>query len=906
MQDSSTYSGLSKHELEKLWSQTDSTDVAGKLDHLRQVKVDAYVEVKLVCFDGDGAGGVNLDVQTVTKHFEALNVDFGSYIINVPGGEDHKLAIGHNPIYHVMKTKKSVCKRVTAAVQTGLDKAGESPIFLPMSAVGSILAEDHSSTMLSYSIYLLNPLVFGALPEGADEQLRPPAPAPHYWYLPDAELQRMSKLEDKKDGVGVEQGSRSAASACGSIVGVGSVQRYAWMDLSAGPVAHGPSPFKPTPAVDDADTDRGQATSFGDSDAQSELVHSLGEGYTVDAMIPRVRRDGAHGFVAALAAFVHRSSKALVLRPLDRRPLGWGSWNEQQGGVDRGKAEGGAAAGDDAGAVPRAATFGLPKRYIVRVVRISDAIAKKSGGADAAEEDEEGEEGEEDEEDEHDAFELDWLSLKQPLDSLLMGEQKLELELLHVQVEQPFEQPINDAADADFRSSDSDIIPVDNSSTERGSGGSPSQHLQYLNTQFLAAFKHALRTSGSSTYLDAAELHRRLATLPLDNQSSGNEESASTGAGPGARYPPDAEPVVLSVYLYDLHYSLSHISLSDGTNGSTEQEDGFGDAADEEWQQIQQLRLQHQQRQAVGFDDGMVVAVQTRAAPAATGFTCSPNGNIARSEAGGKDADGSGGITAAAGVAASGCKFDPNDARKAVLGVLLQVGWGVADIAHSWSPLYGSHASKTGGSTGSQSVGRVAVDHLWSVGGASGPFGPFQGASWSMPSATAVANAADSASKMTPTAADAGLAAPVLFVQRDAAAHGAIMSLMDQSVTTLASPLEDMMHHGFELHQLLSPHAYQALTRHWVFFRHKLSRASGYLSLHNYNLSVNYMQILQPDVTALHHLLSLARHNMRHQLACGDTADTIRDGLGISNGWSQGAAVAAAALLLLLLLIIRR
>ena len=31
--------------------------------------------------------------------------------------------------------------------------------------------------------------MFGALPEGADEQLRPPAPAPHYWYLPDADLQ---------------------------------------------------------------------------------------------------------------------------------------------------------------------------------------------------------------------------------------------------------------------------------------------------------------------------------------------------------------------------------------------------------------------------------------------------------------------------------------------------------------------------------------------------------------------------------------------------------------------------------------------------------------------------------------------------------------------------------------------
>jgi hypothetical protein len=114
--------------------------------------------------------------------------------------------------------------------------------------------------------------------------------------------------------------------------------------------------------------------------------------------------------------------------------------------------------------------------------------------------------------------------------------------------------------------------------------------------------------------------------------------------------------------------------------------------------------------------------------------------------------------------------------------------------------------------------------------------------------------------------------------------------------------MEDIVHHGFELPELLSPRAYQAFTRHWIFFKHKLSRASGYLSLHNYNHSVYYMQMIQADVTALHHLLALARYNMHQKLECLGSSGHGGE-LSMPNGLYEGTAAVTAFFLFLLLLL---
>lgn len=199
--------------------------------------------------------------------------------------------------------------------------------------------------------------------------------------------------------------------------------------------------------------------------------------------------------------------------------------------------------------------------------------------------------------------------------------------------------------------------------------------------------------------------------------------------------------------------------------------------------------------QAVSFRD-MVVAVQTNAQAALVDFQCN-------------------------GVAMT---MDPSDPARAVLGALLETGWGVARTHDVWS-----HHRST-----------VEQNYLWSIGDT--PFGPFS------------------------------LSTRLSFAQRDAAARAILYSSLNHTLAELQHLLSHFQTPKKELDQVFTAGEHLHFIRRWNVLSFKLERTEHFLSLNNFNQSLYYIRSALHDLGAIHKLVEQVQAVVRPVIQCQQVA----------------------------------
>jgi len=156
--------------------------------------------VRLVCFDGDGREGVQLADAELSRHLDAMSV--GERVPLTAYTPARTLHVSRRLLFHVSHTRPQLCARVTEALRKA---QGEGSVAVV--TVDVVLAADHAASAEAYTLYVLNPAL---LTLGEEERL--------YAYTED----------------------QNAEHGCEFPAWV-SRERYAWLDLSAGPISMGPS-----------------------------------------------------------------------------------------------------------------------------------------------------------------------------------------------------------------------------------------------------------------------------------------------------------------------------------------------------------------------------------------------------------------------------------------------------------------------------------------------------------------------------------------------------------------------------------------------------------------------------------------------------------------------------------------
>lgn len=195
--------------------------------------------------------------------------------------------------------------------------------------------------------------------------------------------------------------------------------------------------------------------------------------------------------------------------------------------------------------------------------------------------------------------------------------------------------------------------------------------------------------------------------------------------------------------------------------------------------------------QAVPFED-MVLGVQSRAGLAQLDATC----------------------------AGAHALMDTARAERALLGALLQSGWGVAPSDVTWS------AARN----------ETEASLLWAVGAT--PFGPY--------------SARDRLS----------------FALRDAAARAALHARAAEVVAQVQQLAGYYDEFGVEVDAVLGEKEQLLALQRTNVLAHKLDRASAYLSLHNFNLARYYLHSTRHDLAALSKLLSDGAKALGSRLVC--------------------------------------
>ncbi|KAJ1623663.1 hypothetical protein T492DRAFT_883176 [Pavlovales sp. CCMP2436] len=190
---------LSEAQLAASWS-ADDASLASKLEALAAVEHQSFVDVRLVCFDGDGREGVQLADAELSRHLDAMSV--GERVPLTAYTPARTLHVSRRLLFHVSHTRPQLCARVTEALRKA---QGEGSVAVV--TVDVVLAADHAASAEAYTLYVLNPAL---LTLGEEERL--------YAYTED----------------------QNAEHGCEFPAWV-SRERYAWLDLSAGPISMGPS-----------------------------------------------------------------------------------------------------------------------------------------------------------------------------------------------------------------------------------------------------------------------------------------------------------------------------------------------------------------------------------------------------------------------------------------------------------------------------------------------------------------------------------------------------------------------------------------------------------------------------------------------------------------------------------------
>lgn len=162
----------------------------------------------------------------------------------------------------------------------------------------------------------------------------------------------------------------------------------------------------------------------------------------------------------------------------------------------------------------------------------------------------------------------------------------------------------------------------------------------------------------------------------------------------------------------------------------------------------------------------------------------------------------------------------PDDPRRATLGAILQVAWGVAPTHELWDTLTES----------------VANNYMWSTGAT--PFGPFSSS------------------------------LHLSFAVVDAAARNMVLSALDSVLAEVVGLLEHFDSFQVGLDDALTPDEHLEFIRRWNFFRYKWMRVSTLVHLHNFDGALEYTRSMQQDSHALHRLVHAAGRKLATEVLC--------------------------------------
>ena len=218
----------------------------------------ATVEVRLVGFDGDGVAGVRLTERDFAPYLDALRADVPHVSVASPDDDDDHDddddddddgRISPGPIttrfrFHVTRASRQLCAKIAAAIDDAIERAdatrgalasatveSSAVTAIPHDVVDALIAGDHASAAASAShvLYVLNP-------------------APKAYASPTRGARAYAYAYDSAVGRPPGQSSTGASGCVGQLWtgddaagGSSSGGRYAWFDLTAGPVSYGPS-----------------------------------------------------------------------------------------------------------------------------------------------------------------------------------------------------------------------------------------------------------------------------------------------------------------------------------------------------------------------------------------------------------------------------------------------------------------------------------------------------------------------------------------------------------------------------------------------------------------------------------------------------------------------------------------
>ena len=166
-------------------------------------------------------------------------------------------------------------------------------------------------------------------------------------------------------------------------------------------------------------------------------------------------------------------------------------------------------------------------------------------------------------------------------------------------------------------------------------------------------------------------------------------------------------------------------------------------------------------------------------------------------------------------------QLDTADASRAVLGALLQSGWGVAPSDVAWS------------------AARNATEPnlLWAVGRT--PFGPYSAR------------------------------AELSFALRDAATRAALHARAAEVIGQARQLAGYYDEFGVSADAVLGEREQLRVLQRVNVLAHKLERASAYLSLHSFDLARYYLHSTRHDLAAISQLLRAGAEGLGSRLVCG-------------------------------------
>ena len=206
-----------------------------------------FIEVRLAGFDGSGENEVQLNEELVQKLLDVSLGDDVQHVLEPPGSAGHELPVRRRFLYRVTPATASLAESISAAVgeHVANSTGGAGAVAVPLSVVDSLVRDDYKRQRGSHvTLYLLSPRAPRRPPTDAEQRVAQRgaqqgaaatsadgsgANGTGWWHkVP------YSYVDDQPSAGGEH------SPACPLTRWVGR-ERYLWVDLTAGPVAYGPS-----------------------------------------------------------------------------------------------------------------------------------------------------------------------------------------------------------------------------------------------------------------------------------------------------------------------------------------------------------------------------------------------------------------------------------------------------------------------------------------------------------------------------------------------------------------------------------------------------------------------------------------------------------------------------------------